>query len=139
MKTISLITGAALALAISTAAFAENPQDVPGSRAEGTGKEQNPGALTAPEKDKSTMSPNANSMAPDTGAADVPGSKAEGNKSDGNPGALSAPEKSAEKVPSTGGMSKEGAANVPGADADGDRSSTNQGSLSAPEKDKMNE
>ena len=139
MKTVSLLTGAALALALSASAFAETPQDVPGSAAEGSAMDKNPGALTAPEKDKSSMSPNANSTGPDTGAADVPGSKAEGNKSEVNPGALSAPEKSAEKTPSGGGMSKEGAANVPGADADGDRSTANQGSLSAPEKDKMNE
>ena len=137
MKTVSLITGAALALAVSASAFAETPQDVPGSSAEGSAAEKNPGALTAPEKDKSTMSPNANSAAPDTGAADVPGSKAEGNNSDKNPGALSAPEKTAKDTPSGGGMSKEGAANVPGANADGDTSSQNQGALSAPEKDKM--
>lgn len=137
MKTVSLMTGAALALALSASAFAETPQSVPGSPAEGNAVEKNSGALMAPEKEKSSMSPNASSTAPDTGAADVPGSSAEGNKPDMNPGALSAPEKSAKETPSTGGMSKEGAANVPGADADGDRSSENQGSLSAPEKDKM--
>jgi hypothetical protein len=139
MKTLSLMAGAALALALAASAFAETPQSVPGSPSEGSAMEQNPGALTAPEKDKSSMSPNANSAAPDTGATNVPGSRAEGNKPDINPGALSAPEKSATGAPSTGGMSKEGAANVPGANADGDSSSTNQGSLSAPEKDKMTE
>jgi hypothetical protein len=136
MKSIALLTGAALALAVSASAFAGSPESVPGTPSEGNAMDKNSGALTAPEKEKSTISPNANSMAPDTGAADVPGTKAEGNKSEKNAGALSAPEKSASDAPSGGGMSKEGAANVPGANADGDSSVHNQGSLSAPEKDK---
>ena len=98
-KRVSLLTGAALALALSASAFAETPQSVPGSPSEGTAMEKNPGALTAPEKDKSSVSPNANSTAPDTGATDVPGSSAEGNKPEVNPGALSAPEKSAKEAP----------------------------------------
>ena len=138
MKTALTVTAAVIALALATPAHAETPQDVPGSKAEGSNMDKNPGALTAPEKNKSDMSPNANSTAPDTGAADVPGSSAEGNQApDQNEGALSAPEKSKTAGKPQGGMTDESSANVPGANADGDSSTENQGSLSAPEKDKM--
>jgi hypothetical protein len=100
--------------------------------------DKNPGALTAPEKNKSDVSPNANSSAPDTGAADVPGSSAEGNQSpDQNEGALSAPEKNKTAGKAQGGTTDDSSANVPGANADGDDTVENQGALSAPEKDKM--
>jgi hypothetical protein len=82
------LTAAALALALAIPAYAETPQTVPGSSAEGTNIDKNPGALTAPEKNKSDISPNANTTTPDTGAANVPGSSAEGNKApDQNEGA----------------------------------------------------
>jgi hypothetical protein len=138
MKTALTLSTAVLALALATPVYAETPQDVPGSAAEGSNMEKNPGALTAPEKNKSTMSPNANSNAPDTGAADIPGSSAEGNQApDQNEGALSAPEKDKTAGKAQGGMTDDSSANVPGASADGDGSAENQGSLSAPEKDKM--
>jgi hypothetical protein len=140
MKTALTMTAAVLALAMAAPVYAETAQDVPGSSVEGyLGKDENPGALTAPEKDKSDISPNANSAAPDTGAANVPGSSAEGNQSpDQNEGSLSSPEKNkAAGKRAQGGMSDDSPANVPGANADGDSSSENQGALSAPEKDKM--
>ena len=130
------MTAIVVALATAIPAYAETPQDVPGSSAEGTNMEKNPGALTAPEKNPSDISPNANTTAPDTGAANVPGSSAEGNQMpDQNEGSLSAPEKGTmgKQSQSSGGMSDRSSANVPGADADGDASSA----LSAPEKDKM--
>lgn len=134
------LTAAALAMAMAIPAYAETPQTVPGSSIEGTNMDKNPGALTAPEKNESDMSPNANMNTPDTGAANVPGTSVEGNKApDQNAGALSSPEKDTmgKQSQSSGGMSDDSSANVPGANADGDASSENQGALSAPEKDKM--
>lgn len=111
------LTGAALALAMAIPAYAETPQTVPGSSIEGTNIDKNPGALTAPDKNKSDMSPNANTNTPDTGAANVPGSSAEGNKApDQNEGALSSPEKDTmgKQSQSSGGMSDDSSANCLG-------------------------
>ena len=52
MKTT--LTAAALALALVFPAYAETPQDIPGSSAEGmdsTARWKNQGSLSAPEKD----------------------------------------------------------------------------------------
>ena len=91
---LTTVSAVALAMAIALPGYAETPQTVPGSTAEGSHSESNSGALTAPEKNQSQMSPNSGGGAPDTGAANVPGSSAEGNKMpDQNEGSLSAPEK----------------------------------------------
>jgi hypothetical protein len=87
------LTAAALALAFALPAYAETPQDVPGSSAEGVDSmEENPGALTAPEKDKTTGADQSGGMS-DESAANVPGASAEGDPSTENQGSLSAPEK----------------------------------------------
>lgn len=113
--------------------------NVPGTPAEGKGDTENPGALSAPEKDEQGDMPSGTGGMSDDSAANVPGASAEGDPSVENQGSLSAPEKDAQSnLPSeTGGMSDDSAANVPGATAEGDPSVENQGSLSAPEKDKM--
>ncbi len=91
------LTAGALALALAVPAFAETtPQDVPGSSAEGMdGMEENPGALTAPEKDKTAGAGQSGGMS-DESSANVPGASAEGDPSSENQGSLSAPEKDAE-------------------------------------------
>jgi hypothetical protein len=86
------LTAATLALAFAFPAYAETPQDVPGSSAEGMeSMEENPGALTAPEKDK-TAAQSSGGMTDDS-SANVPGADADADSSTENQGSLSAPEK----------------------------------------------
>jgi hypothetical protein len=135
MKTrhVAFIT-ALFALSLPAMAYAESPTKVPGST--GTDSSGNPGALEAPEKNKSQMAPATGGNAADTGAANVPGTSTESNKSEQNAGSLSSPEKnSMQGAPSTGeGMTKDSSVDVPGSSAGGNSSAENPGALSAPEK-----
>jgi hypothetical protein len=89
------LTAATLALAFAFPAYAETPQDVPGSSTEGMeSMEENPGALTAPEKDKTAEAGKSGGMTDDS-SANVPGADADADSSAENQGSLSAPEKDA--------------------------------------------
>lgn len=82
--------------------------DVPGTSAEGKGDAENPGALSAPEKDDLGAAPNGTGEMSDDSAANVPGAGAEGDSSAENQGALSAPEKDVGKgAAAEGGMTEE--------------------------------
>jgi hypothetical protein len=138
MKATFTITTAILALGLTAPAYAETPQNVPGTKVEGNQQDKNAGALTAPEANKGgTMTPRQGGM-PDDSAANVPGTSTEGDPKEQNQGSLSAPEadQSSGEGPSAAGESKGAAANIPGTPAEGD-SSEDDPSLSAPEKDKM--
>jgi len=88
------LTAGALALALAVPAFAESPQDVPGSTVQGMeSKEINPGALTAPEK-KEADGAQSGGMSNES-SANVPGASADTDPSAENQGSLSAPEKDA--------------------------------------------
>ena len=87
------LTAGTLALALAVPAFAETPQDVPGSTVQGMeSKEKNPGALTAPEKNE-TAGAQSGGMSNDS--ANVLGASADTDPSLENQGSLSAPEKDA--------------------------------------------
>ena len=88
------LTAGVLALALAVPAFAESPQDVPGSTIQGMEfKEKNPGALTAPEM-KESAGPQSEGTSNES-AANVPGASADTDPLAGNQGSLSAPEKDA--------------------------------------------
>ena len=72
--------------------------NVPGTQSEGKKDSENPGALSAPEKDKSSMAPSGTGGMTDDSAANVPGANADGDSSIQNQGALSAPEKDSNKM-----------------------------------------
>jgi hypothetical protein len=72
--------------------------NVPGSDAEGKSKSENPGALSAPEKNATGDQPSGTGGMSDDSAANVPGADADGDKSVQNQGSLSAPEKDADKM-----------------------------------------
>jgi hypothetical protein len=135
MKTALTITTALLALSLAMPAYAETPQSVPGTSIEGNAKEKNPGALTAPEANKSTQSPSGSSGMSDDSAANIPGTASEGERSEKDP-SLSGSDNAADNPPAGSGESKGAAANIPGTAAEGDSSERDPG-LSAPEKDKM--
>jgi hypothetical protein len=129
------MTAAVFAFALAAPVYAETPQDVPGTAAEGNSAEQNSGALTAPEANKSSpASPSGNSMSDDP-AANIPGTSAEGDRSEQNQ-TLSGADEPAGNAPAGSGESRGSAANIPGTPADGKRSEQNS-SLSGSEKDKM--
>lgn len=71
---------------------------VPGTNAEGKTDSENPGALSAPEKNDSGDQPTGTGGMSDDSAANVPGADADGDKSVQNQGSLSAPEKDANKM-----------------------------------------
>ncbi len=73
--------------------------NVPGSKAEGNADAENPGALSAPEKDTMGTAKPTGGMSDDS-SANVPGANADGDSSVENQGALSAPEKDAMGKPS---------------------------------------
>jgi hypothetical protein len=85
------MTAGTLMLALALPALAETPQDVPGSTVQGMeSKEQNPGALTAPEMKENGGTPSGG-MSKES-AANVPGANADSDPSIENQGSLSAPE-----------------------------------------------
>jgi hypothetical protein len=67
--------------------------NVPGTQSEGSTKSENPGALSAPEKNATGDQPNGTGGMSDDSAASVPGANADGDNSVQNQGSLSAPEK----------------------------------------------
>jgi hypothetical protein len=86
MKTTSMIMSAtALVFALSGAAVAADkpsPQNIPGTAVEGNAMENNVGALTAPEANKTAMAPSTGSSESGNAAANIPGTDAEGNSSE---------------------------------------------------------
>src|SRR5262245_3805195 len=84
MKATLSITAAILALAVAVPAYAETPQNVPGTKIEGNAQDKNAGALTAPEANKSTAAPAQGGTSGDA-AANIPGTKVEGNSSETKP------------------------------------------------------
>lgn len=135
MRTALTMTAAVLSLALAAPVYAESPQNVPGTAVEGNPTEKNPGALTAPEANKSMpSSPSGNSMSDDP-AANIPGTSAEGDRSEKNP-TLSGADEPAGNAPAGSGESKGSAANIPGTPSEGN-SSEKDPSLSGSEKDKM--
>jgi hypothetical protein len=135
-STLKLMTTAACLLALSGLAYAADkpsPQTVPGTAVEGNAMKDNSGALTAPEANKSDMSPStANSESGDA-AANIPGTKTDGNRSEDN--ATLSGDNSAPSVKGSGDTGK-AAANIPGTKSDGDSSAANP-SLGGDSKDKM--
>lgn len=125
MKSKTLMTAIGLTLALSGTTFAADkpsPQTVPGTAVEGNAMENNAGALTAPEANKSDMAPSTGTGESGNSAANIPGTKSEGNSSEGKP-TLSG-DNSAPSVEGSGD-SGNAAANVPGTKSDGDSSEAN--------------
>jgi hypothetical protein len=85
MKTALTMTAAVLAFALAAPVYAQSPQTVPGTGVEGNPKENSPGALTAPEANKSNPSSPGGSSMSDDPAANIPGTAAEGDRSEKNP------------------------------------------------------
>jgi len=130
------MTGIAMTLTFSNALLAADkpsPQNVPGTAVEGNATEKNPGALTAPEANKSDMAPSTANSESGNAAANIPGTNTEGNSSEKNP-TLSG-DNSAPSVKGTGD-SGNAAANVPGTKSEGDSSEANP-SVGGTPKSKM--
>ena len=72
--------------------------NVPGTQSEGKKDSENPGALSAPEKDATGNQPSGTGGMTDDSAANVPGANADGDNSIQNQGSLSAPEKDSKKM-----------------------------------------
>ena len=72
--------------------------NVPGTQSEGATKSENPGALSAPEKNATGDQPGGTGGMSDDSATNVPGADADGDSSIQNQGALSAPEKDSNKM-----------------------------------------
>jgi hypothetical protein len=71
---------------------------IPGTQSEGNAEPENPGALSAPEKNATGDQPGETGGMSDDSAANVPGADADGDSSVQNQGSLSAPEKDSDKM-----------------------------------------
>ena len=136
MNSKILMTSIAMTLVCSGAVLAADkpsPQNVPGTAVEGNATETNPGALTAPEANKSDMAPPTANSESGNAAANIPGTNSEGNSSEKKP-TLSG-DNSAPAVQGNGN-SGNGAANIPGTKSEGDASESNP-SVGGTPKSKM--